>query len=153
MIGNPSAGPKLGCLVALVVLILAASYLSVSSLNPLDVYISDSIIAKSAVSVFGALLALGAIQYVLGTLLRGWIRRSSGKPAEDVRCPGCELPLLPYVSSHGIPVICPSCKRFWHVNCYRKEWPPDRRLPPPMCPECQAGRGQDDPFVDLQRWN
>src|SRR4029077_5546865 len=121
---NQQVSPKAtaGCLVVIAFLLPVVSYSIAGSLNPLDVYGGKGTVAKIFISVLAVLLTLGLLQLVQLWLMRKVIGGMAHRPAEDVRCPGCGLPLLLYIGSHGMPVLCHECKRFWHngPGCYNR---------------------------------
>lgn len=141
--GPVSAKQGAGCLAVIAVVLLGVTYLSVGSLNVLSVYgASGPLWAKITVSLLGAMLATGLLQLVSQSLGRKVISTYAGMPADDVRCPGCEQPLLKFAAAYGRPVRCPSCKKWWHFSiCYRKGGEHTRVLA--VCPECR-GKATDD---------
>src|SRR5712671_5413193 len=147
----------LGCFGTLIVLIILTTYLTISSLNPFDVYVSGSVLAKVLVSLLGAMLVTGMLGLVQQSLLRIFVRGATGAPAEDARCPApdCGLPLLPYISSHGPPIICSNCHRPWHLRCFKKEpaveLPSNYRFPKRFCPDCEVKFAKAQ-RRDLYKW-
>ena len=103
------AKPFLGCAGIIIVLTVTASYLFISSLNPLDVYVSNNTVAKIIVSLLCAILVMVVFQFINKLLIMATIRMSTGRPAENARCAGCGFPLLQYVGSHGMPMRCGGC--------------------------------------------
>lgn len=120
---NPKA--TLGCLITIVIVIFLVVYSTTASLNPLAVYMSDSILAKVVVTILAGLLAISLLQLLANYTLRKSIELGTGKPAEDLICPGCGLPLIQYMSSHGMPVKCAKCGRSWHSGpaCFNRGLP------------------------------
>jgi hypothetical protein len=96
------------------VVILVATFMSTSSVNPLAVLDTDSLPAKVIVLGLGALFVLSLLQFLLLGAIGG---RMGGKV-----CPGCGLPLLQFAGSHGQPTMCQQCHQWWHSGpaCYRK---------------------------------
>ncbi len=152
---NHQVTPKaaLGCLTVLIVVTLVATYVATSSLNPLAVYSSHSIVAKIIVSLSGLYLVLALFALLGVRLMRFYIGITAGKPADDILCPGCGLPLMPFVSSHGQPLLCPKCRTWWHNGpaCYSKGL--ERRVTATfttLCPKCREPRPQlQDLLSDL----
>lgn len=130
-----------GCLGVLLAALLGVSWLAAASLNPLAVFGSRSLAGKVAVVVLGMLAVSILVQLLVLFATRAAISRVSGRPADDVLCPGCGLPLLHYASSHGPPVLCPGCREWWHAGsrCFNRDTP-ERTSPLPMhpCPTCTA---------------
>lgn len=151
---NPRA--SLGCLVVLIAVLIATAWFSVSSPNPLLVYKSGGIAAKIVISIVAVLLASTLLQLLYMTFLTWVISRSSKRPAEDVICPGCGNPLLRFISSHGVPVGCPRCERWWHAGpvCYDKDAGDVPRILRP-CPRCRAEleRDDDDLHARIEQWD
>lgn len=151
---NGQANPKaaIGCLATIAIAVLIVSYHATASFNPLAVYTSGSIWAKIVVSLLAFLLATSLTQLLVGWLMRKFVEIGTHKPAEDVICPGCGLPLVQYISSHGVPIRCPKCGRFWHNGpaCYNKDMPKAKiMIPIYPCPRCRsASSGDEDLFDD-----
>lgn len=143
----------LGCLTAMIVFMLVTTYITTSSLNPLAVYSSDSIIAKIIVSLFAVSLGATLLQLLAISLMRLQIRLTAGKPADNLVCPGCGLPLMPYISSHGQPIMCRNCGAWWHNGpaCYSKGLAQRVTvIPTTACPKCRQATSQcQDLFGDL----
>jgi hypothetical protein len=138
---------QIGCLVMLAIVILFTSYLATASLNPLVAYTSDNVLAKIIVIVLSVLLGISLIQIIYSNIALYMVRKSiqitTGKSAEDVICPGDGLPLIQFMGSHGLPVRCPNCKKWWHNGpaCYNKGMPqPGKIVAFPLypCPDCRA---------------
>jgi hypothetical protein len=140
---NPPVNKKvtLGCLTCMVVAMVVVTYLASSSVNPLAVYSSESIVAKVIVSVLLLLVLTSLLQSLTVAMNRWMIRSTTGKPADDVICPGCGLPLLPYQGSHGVVIICPKCRLPWHNGpaCYSKGLQQRVIIPTVLCPRCREG--------------
>lgn len=132
-------------------MILLVSYLTSGSLNPLDAYATQNVLSKIliiilSVSIFGTFLTM-----LFTFSMKKMITIKSGKRAEDVICPGCGLPLLQYAGSHGDPILCPVCQKFWHNGpvCYNKGMPrPKIALPTYPCPICRYSVSKDDDLFD-----
>ena len=151
---NPKA--TAGCLVVIAALLPVVSYWTVGSPNPLAVYGTKGTFAKILISVLAAWLALGLLQLFQLWLMRKMIGGMANRPAEDVICPGCGLPLLQFIGSHGMPVICPQCKRFWHNGpaCYNRGMPQAKvAVPLYPCPQCRAAASQDQDLFDDEAFN
>jgi hypothetical protein len=110
-----SRGPQLGCLASLLVLLFGITFLTTSSVNPLDILQSDNLLAKILWVVVAVLLVSGALQYF-------FMLASLRMIGEDTLCPGCGKPVLQFSGAYGTPVRCPNCHRWWHNGpaCYRK---------------------------------
>jgi len=135
-----------GCLAILAIVILSISYLATSSFNPLTVYSSDSLLTKIVVSLLGILLATSLLQLFAAYMMRKYVAMGAIQPPADVICPGCGLPLIHYISSHGMPIQCPVCKKFWHNGpaCYNKNMPRPRiTFPTYPCPHCREAASHD----------
>lgn len=139
---NPHINKKgvLGCLTTLLILMFVTTFLATSSLNPLAVYSVEGIAAKIIVSVSALFVAMGLLQLLTLVLLRWQIALVAKRPADDVNCRGCGLPLIAYMGSHGQPIVCPKCHVFWHNGpaCYTKGM--EQRvllLPTTLCPNCR----------------
>jgi hypothetical protein len=135
-----------GSFVAVAVLLLLVSYLLTQSLNPLAVYASNSILAKIIVSLLLAWLALTLLSLLSVIGMRKAVAIGGGQPADDVRCPGCTLPLFQYAGSHGQPIQCIKCGIWWHRGpaCYNKGMPHAIKLIPTYpCFDCRS-KGADD---------
>lgn len=153
MTNQVSPKATVGCLTIIVIVILLASYLATASLNPLAVYASNSILAKIIVTVLAGLLAISLLQMLANYMLRKSVEIGTDKPAEDLICPGCGLPLIQYISSHGMPIRCPSpkCMRWWHNGpaCYNKGMPHARiTIPTYLCPRCRSDAAHDRDLFD-----
>lgn len=132
-----------GCLAVIVLIALSVTFAAVGSLNVLSVYSSGHLWAEITISILGAFLLLGISQIGQVALIRRVISSTSGRSAEDVRCPGCGEPLLTFTGAYGPPVRCPGCKRWWHRNiCFRKGAEPKGRVW--RCPDCRSIRDRDD---------
>lgn len=144
---NPKA--QVGCLVILAILIPVVSYLASSSLNPLAVYASGSILAKIITSLLAVLLAFSLLQMLFVYMVRKSVEIGAHRPAEDVICRGCGLPLLRFSSSHGAPIQCPNCKKYWHYGpaCFNKDLPPGTGLIH-FCPRCLSDAAHDRDLFD-----
>jgi hypothetical protein len=130
----------MGCLGVLTVGLLLVTYLSTSSLNPVGVFSSRSLTAKIVVALLGLLIASALLRWVSLHLFRQTLRVMTGKPAGDVLCHACGLPLMQYAGSHGFPMPCPRCRQWYHMGpaCYAKglgQRSPPLGLP---CPRCRT---------------
>jgi hypothetical protein len=146
---NPKA--QVGCFILLAIVILLVSYLTVKSLNPLAVYASDNILAKIIVTVLALLLTASLLQTLSVYVMRKSVEIGAGKPAEDVICPGCGHPLIDFISSHGLPLQCPNCKKLWHNGpaCYNKGMPhASITIPTYPCPHCRSAASHDQDLFD-----
>ena len=146
---NTQVNPKVtfGCLAIIAVVIFLVSFLAAGSLNPLDVYASDSILAKIIVTILAGILVISLLQMLAVYMLRKSVEIGTGKPAEDLICPGCGLQLMQYAGSHGVPIRCPTCKVSWHDGpaCYNKGMPKARiTIPTYPCPHCRSAALCDD---------
>lgn len=154
---NPQINPKatFGCLALLAIVILLVSYLATRSLNPLAVYTSDNILAKIIVSAIAilllALLVTSLLQLLGLSMMRKTIERGTGKRAEDVICPGCGLPLIQYIGSHGMPKQCPQCRKWWHNGpaCYKKDLPPEAGMFS-LCRNCRSTASDNRDLFDYR---
>src|SRR5882724_2517821 len=127
---NQTPKGTLGCLTTVAVVIVLVAYSTTGSLNPLTVFASHSLLAKISVTVLGVLLGFSLLQMLSVYLLTKSVEIQAGRPAEDVVCPGCGLPLIMYASSHGMPITCPKCRTQWHNGpaCYNKDKPSARTV-------------------------
>ncbi len=151
MSGQMSTKPRVGCLVALSIMMLVVSYLASSSLNPLAVYTSDSILAKIIMSLLALVLGGGLLQLLVLYFTEKAIETTTHKPALDAICPGCGLPLIQFIGSHGAPIICPRCGLWFHNGpaCFNKDLP-ERTGMFHLCPRCRsAASGDEDLSSDL----
>src|SRR6266508_3989488 len=142
--GSPKG--QVGCLAVVAILMVLITYWTTRSLNPIAVYASDSIVGKVAVSVLAGLMAVSVVMTIYAVLTRKMIESTAHRPAVDVICPGCGHPLLQFIGSHGPPILCPNCRRWWHNGpaCYNKYMPQSRiafALYP--CPQCRSAALHD----------
>ncbi len=148
---NSQVNPKVtfGCFTIIIIVILLVAYQTTASLNPLAVYKSDNILAKIIVSLLAVLLASSLLQMLFVYMVRKSVEMGAHRPAQDVICPGCGLPLLQFSSSHGAPFQCPNCKKYWHYGpaCYNKDLPPGTGLIH-FCPRCLSDAAQDRDLFD-----
>lgn len=100
-------GQIISGMVMYAIVILVISKLATNSLNPLEVFKGDSLLLKIVV---GFLLALMLLSVVAILFQRG---------LEDQRCAKDGLPLVAYAGSHGNPVRCNFCTRWFHANCFK----------------------------------
>ncbi len=89
------------------VIILVISKLATNSLNPLEVFKGESLLLKIVVGFFCALILLSVVVILFQRGL------------EDQRCAKDGLPLVAYAGSHGNPVRCSFCSRWYHTNCFK----------------------------------
>ena len=89
------------------IVILVISKLATNSLNPLEVFKGESLLLKLVVGFlcFLMVLSFGALLFQRGL--------------EDQRCAKDGLPLIAYAGSHGNPVRCNFCRRWYHTNCFK----------------------------------
>ena len=87
--------------------ILVISKLATNSLNPMEVFRGDSLLLKLVVGFLCLLmvLSIGSILFQRGL--------------ENERCAKDGLPLVAYAGSHGNPVRCNFCSRWYHTNCFK----------------------------------
>lgn len=150
---------QLGCLAILAILVLAVTYFAVASFNPLAVYGSESMLPKIVISLLGIFMAYQLVALLSSYALRKSVAMATGRPAEDAICAGCGLPLIQFAGSHGAPMPCPQCKRWWHYGpaCYNRDMPQTKtsHLPTYLCPHCRSDESgnrdlfDDQAFVDL----
>lgn len=151
MINQVKPKTRLGCITILIIVIFIISYFTAGSLNPLDVYAKGSTLSKIIVTLLLGIVFLSIIQLIFYFIMRKAIEMKTRMPAEDVICPGCGFPLIQYTSSHGMPIECPICKRFWHNGpaCYNKGMKQNRIVFPIYpCPICRSGGNQDEDMFD-----
>lgn len=147
---NPRTNLKgsLGCLTVMVVLLLVTAYVATGRLNPIAVFSAKGIFGKVVVSV--SLVVIGAVllQAFAQFFLRFQIRLTSGKSADDLICLGCGQPLMPFISSHGLPIYCPQCRTWWHngLACYSKGLEHQLSVPTVPCPTCRKKYSQSMGF-------
>ncbi len=91
-----------------IVLLLIAKF-ATGSLNPMEAFRGNSLLLKLIIGFF--LLTLG--MNVIALLFR--------KGLENERCAKDGLALLEYAGSHGNPVRCNFCGRWFHGHCFRAE--------------------------------
>lgn len=136
-----------GCSVVFLISILWITYVVTSSLNPFTVFASKNVFAKIIVALLILLIGSGILQLLTSSLMRWSVGRTAHRPAEDVICPGCGLPLIQFVGSHGTPIPCPKCRILWHDGpaCYRKDLQQKMTMfPMPPCPKCRATASYDE---------
>lgn len=107
-------------LILLTIVGLATSYLSVSSLNPVDVYRGGGTGAKVFISIVAVMFGTTLVKSLFLSAFAGFLRIKAGQPAKDITCPGCGRNLLAYTSQAGDPIPCPrsNCRRIWHRRCF-----------------------------------
>lgn len=147
--GSQITKAALTSFIVLVTLILVVTYLATSSFNPLAVYSSDSMAAKIIVSLLGLSLCVRSALFLQMGLVRIYIRATAKRPADDVICPGCGNPLVKFMGSHGMPIMCPQCHTWWHNGpaCYSKDLQKVIRVPTVPCPRCRAAASGAHDFV------
>lgn len=151
MSSQASSKAGVGCLAIYVIVILLVSYLAAGSLNPLAVYASDSILAKIIVSLLAVLLAISLLLRLYSYMVRKGVEIGTSKPAEDAICPGCGLPLIQFMGSHGAPIRCLKCGKMWHNGpaCYNKDMPRATIvIPTYFCPHCRSAASDDRDLFD-----
>lgn len=117
----------IGCSIFLVITslitVFAVTFSITSSLNPLSIYDSGNLAAIIAVSLCEILLIVVGLYWLAMKFYLWSLSRMIGERVEDAICPGCGLPALQYVSSHGQIRVCPSCHKIWHSGrqCWRKD--------------------------------
>jgi hypothetical protein len=148
---------KWGCSIALLIVILLMVYLTTASLNPLDVYNTDNMLAKAIISVLAGLLAilfLPLLSMYIKRLfnpnfdpnfdifgMRKSVEIGTGRPAKSAICPSCGLSVFLNNDTLGLPIVCHTCHVAWHdgPKCYRKGMPPSNDiLPSYPCPNCRS---------------
>jgi len=150
---NAQVNPKgtAGCLTVIIVAILIITVVTTGSINPLFVYTSKSLLAKIVISILSLLVATSLLSLIGSFLMNKAVEVGTGKRAEDLICPGCGLPLMQFVSSHGTPIKCPKCLKIWHDGpaCYNKDMPkPKITIPIYLCPQCRLAATQDQGLFD-----
>lgn len=153
---NPKT--SIGCSSVVVIIALITTYVITSTLNPLEVYRSGSVLGMFVVSL-AALNVLGSsLMLIQSTMMRKMIRATTGQDPDDVRCPGCGEPLLKLMGTYGQLIRCPNprCGKWWHngPRCYSKGLPKVVRVPfGTMCPECRGrdSTPEDDLLKELRR--
>jgi hypothetical protein len=154
MVGQPNPKAAFGCMTTLVIIMVLVVFWTTGSLNPLAIYDSGSLLAKICFTVLAALLGFSLLQLFGIYVVNKSVAMRAGKPAEDVICPGCGLPLLKFVSSHGMPIACPNsdCPTpEWHNGhmCYNKGMPKATIVVPTYpCPRCRARANHDLDLFD-----
>ena len=100
-------GQIIAGMVMYAVVILVISKVTTNSLNPLEVFKGESLLLKIVVGFLCALMlsSVVAILYQRGL--------------EEQRCAKDGLPLVAYAGSHGNPVRCNFCSRWYHTNCFK----------------------------------
>ena len=148
---------QFGCLTIVIIGAFVVTYMTTSSLNPFDVYSSDSIFAKIIVSFAIFQILLSIFMFIQIYSLRCYVRTFSGKPADDVICMGCGLPLIAYMGSHGRPIACPKCGTLWHNGpaCYSKGLSKVVNITISIpCPKCRQAEARTETFLyDLDDWD
>jgi hypothetical protein len=150
---NTQASPKTtaGCLAVIVVAILVITFMTTGFINPLAVYASNSLLAKIVVSILALLVVTSFISLLATLLLNKVVEAGTGERAEDLVCPGCGLPLIQFMGSHGTPIRCPKCLKTWHDGpaCYNQGMPkPKITIPVYLCPHCRLAADQDQGLFD-----
>ncbi|MCX5673869.1 MAG: hypothetical protein NTX87_02575 [Planctomycetota bacterium] len=92
-----------------VVIVLVISKLATDSLNPIEVFEGDRLWLKILVGFFLLVIFLSFASLLFAKGLQG------------VNCHKCGLPLLEYQSSHGNPVRCRLCGRWYHALCIKAD--------------------------------
>lgn len=90
-----------------VIIILVIAKLATGSLNPVEVFSGEDLFLKVLVGFFFFSLAMCVF---LLLFRRGFANH---------RCAMDGLPLLDYVGSHGNPVRCSYCGRWYHTRCFQ----------------------------------
>jgi hypothetical protein len=150
---NAQVSPKTtaGCLTVIVVAILVITFMTTGFINPLAVYTSNSLLTKIVVSLLLLLVATSLVSLLSNLFLNKVVEAATGKRAEDLICPGCGLPLMQYLGSHGTPIQCPKCQKYWHDGpaCYNQGMPkPKITIPIYLCPQCRLAAAQDQGLFD-----
>ena len=91
------------------VIVLVITHLATGSLNPLEAFKGDSLLLKIVVGFFMFAVVMCFVNILFAQSLAG------------VKCGKCGLPLLDYVSSHGKPLKCRLCSRYYHTLCVRAD--------------------------------
>lgn len=155
MNSQPDLKATIGCLSILIVVILLVTYFTTASFVPFAVYGSNSILAKIIVSLFAVLMIVILTQFFMYCLMiygiEKVVERKTGERARDVVCPGCGLPLIQFMGSHGVPIVCPICPTAWHNGpaCYNKGKPNPRiAFTAYPCPHCRETQAYDEGLFD-----
>lgn len=90
-----------------VIILLVIAKLATGSLNPFEVFRGDSLFLKLVIGFFCFSLAMSVLLLLFQ------------KGVENQRCAKDGLPLLEYAGSHGNPVRCNFCSRWYHGNCFQ----------------------------------
>ena len=126
--------------VVLVVIALVTTFIVTSTLNPLEVYKSGSVVGIIVISLTASSLVGLSFSLIIIIMLRHLLRASTGQDPDDVRCQACSNPLLAFAGSHGNLIQCRSCGKWYHNGpaCYSKGLPRVVRSPlGTVCPECR----------------
>ena len=136
----------MGCLVTLAVGIVAVTYFTTSSANPIRIYESEGVWTKVVITVLGLMFAMGLLNWIAKVAGLWFLGRLANRPLDDVMCPGCGLSLVPYVGSHGHPIQCTKCGILWHSGgaCYSKGLDRALVLPTLPCPGCRDRLGRQE---------
>jgi hypothetical protein len=102
-------GQIIAGLISNTIFILVISKLATGSLNPIEIFKGDSILLK----IFVGFLLFGFFAGIISLLFIGNLR--------DKVCPICGLPLMDYIGSHGKPVRCNYCQKWYHSLCFKKD--------------------------------
>jgi len=94
-------------IVVWLVIICLVSYGTTGSVNPVAVYGRPGTAMKVVMSLLLLMLATQLLQLLVSRLVSG-------------RCSGCGLPLVPYAQTHGAPVRCTKCGKWYHQKCFKQ---------------------------------
>jgi len=134
----------------LAIALLLTTWFSARTLNPLAVYARGGMGARIAISIMAILIITAGVQLLSQQFMRAMIARTANMPADDIMCPGCGRALIAFVSSHGVPVRCVQCGKWWHSGpiCFNRDSPGNQRMIRP-CPSCVvAAASMDDDLMD-----
>lgn len=133
-------------------LLALVAVLSAGSANPLDVYGSGSVPGIVLASLL--LLGIGStlLQFAVQSVVLRAVEKQAGMPAQNVICPGCGNPLVRFIGSHGLPILCRECGGMWHNGpaCYNAGMPRGKILAATYsCPRCRAKKDDSDLYRSL----